>query len=86
MSTEALMPCIRCKRETATLEGQSPLESFVEAQDTAATRIILCPECKEELRALMRRAGAGDGHAKEALLRERQRFQTAVFGVLCDDE
>ena len=68
------------------VKGQTPLESFVEAQDTGATRSILCPKCKEELRALMRRAGAGDGHAKEALLRKLQRFQTAIFGFVRDED
>jgi hypothetical protein len=34
----------------------------------------------------MRRAGAGDGHAKEALLRKLQRFQTAIFGFVRDED
>jgi hypothetical protein len=48
-------------------------------------RIVVCPECRDELRGIINRANDGDSKAKNALRHERPEFQEPIFRPCLED-
>jgi hypothetical protein len=76
---------MRCQGKTATIAAPIMFEPSVNEAERRIVRILLCPECRVELRGIIQRTEAGDTDAKSALQRERPEFQEPIFHAMLKD-
>jgi hypothetical protein len=81
MTTDKLEPCMRCQGQTAI----DHMPMLLDGPASKLTRIVVCPECRDELRGIIKRANAGDKKDQAALSREQPEFQEPIFHALLED-